>query len=316
MDFLDMRSTLGQPAAVEAPESPSEPTYSLGAVARLTGLSPHVLRAWERRYRAVVPLRTPGGTRRYRESDVARLRKLRAAVAAGHPISEVAQASDVDLERRLQLAPEAPTPALGPVLEAIGRLDGPEVERLLGSQLAALGPAQFVRGVASPLLREVGVRWESGGLCIASEHLASSILRSLLGAALRSRASALQAAPVLFTTLPGEQHELGALMAAVTTADAGGHPVFVGGGLPISEIVDAAESLGAAAVAVGVCHQNGVEPATGLRALRAALPAAVEVWVGGPGTGALALPPQVCRIADTVELERKVALLLERSVAS
>ena len=51
----------------------SDTTYSLGAVAKMTGLSPHVLRAWERRYAAVTPLRTPGGTRRYRESDVSRL---------------------------------------------------------------------------------------------------------------------------------------------------------------------------------------------------------------------------------------------------
>jgi DNA-binding transcriptional MerR regulator len=75
------------PSAPDPPIS-NEPTYSLGAVARLTGLSPHVLRAWERRYGAVRPLRTPGGTRLYRESDVARLRQLRAAVQAGHSISE------------------------------------------------------------------------------------------------------------------------------------------------------------------------------------------------------------------------------------
>jgi DNA-binding transcriptional MerR regulator len=301
---------------VEPIDPPAEPTYSLGAVARLTGLSPHVLRAWERRYGAVVPLRTPGGTRRYRESDVARLRRLRAAVAAGHPISEVARIPDADLERRLKLAPALPAPSLAPLLEAVGHLDGPELERLLGAQLAALGPAQFVRLVASPLLHEIGTRWEAGALCIASEHLASSVLRSLLGGALRAKASALQAAPVLFTTLPGEQHELGALMAAVTTANAGGHPVFVGGDLPVREIVDAAGSLGAAAVAVGMCHENGRDRDAELRALRAALPDSVEIWVGGPGSEALPALPLVCRIADGEELERKVALLLERGVAS
>jgi DNA-binding transcriptional MerR regulator len=293
-------------------ESSNEPTYSLGAVARLTGLSPHVLRAWERRYGAVVPLRTPGGTRRYRESDVARLRKLRAAVSAGHAISEVAKLSEEEIERRLQMAPPLPQPALGPALDAAERLDGPELERLLGGQLAALGPGRFVRQVASPLLLEIGTRWEAGELCIASEHLASSTLRSLLGGCLRATAAALQAAPILFTTLPGEEHELGALMAAVTTAQAGGHPVFVGGNLPVGEIADAAEALGAAAVAVGLCVVNGHDPATSLRALRAALPDRVELWIGGPGSAELPLPAHTSRIADADELERKVALLLER----
>lgn len=303
------------PAAPDAHIS-NEPTYSLGAVARLTGLSPHVLRAWERRYGAVKPLRTPGGTRRYRESDVARLRQLRAAVQAGHSISEVANAPAGELDRRLELSPALPTPPLAPLLEAIERLDATTAERLLGAQLAALGPLRFVRTVASPLLHEIGTRWEAGQLCVASEHLASSILRSLLGGALRPTSAALQTPPVLFTTLPGEAHELGSLMAAVATADAGGHPVFVGGNLPVAEIVDAADAVGAAAVAVGVCHVSGNGPAHALEALRAALPLRVELWVGGPAAQALALPPQVSHVRDAGELERKVALLVERGAPS
>jgi DNA-binding transcriptional MerR regulator len=319
-----MTIPVGQPATVSSsrdthdPEAPisKEPTYSLGAVARLTGLSPHVLRAWERRYGAVTPLRTSGGTRRYRESDVARLRQLRAAVQAGHSISDVANAPADELERRLQLSPALPTPPLAPLLAAIEQLDGPTTERLLGAQLAALGPLRFVRTVAAPLLNAIGTRWETGQLCIASEHLASSILRSLLGGALRPTSAALQAPPVLFTTLPGDTHELGSLMAAVTTADAGGHPVFVGGNLPVAEIADAADTVGAAAVAVGICHANGSDPARALEALRAALPRHVALWVGGPGAGAIALPPQVSHVSDTLELERKVALLVERGAPS
>lgn len=293
-----------------------EPTYSLGAVARLTGLSPHVLRAWERRYGAVKPLRTPGGTRRYRESDVARLRQLRSAVQAGHSISEVARASGDELERRLELAPPLPAPPLDALLEAIENLDASTTERLLSAQLAVLGPLRFIRSVATPLLQTIGTRWADGQLCIASEHLASSILRSLLGTALRPTSAGQQATPILFTTLAGEAHELGALMAAVATADAGGHPVFVGGNLPVPEIVDAAEAIGANAVAVGIFHANGSEPTASLRALRTALPARIELWVGGPGTESLPLPPQVSRIGDTEELERKVALLLERGTPS
>ena len=153
-----------RPRDPKTPESPipTEPTYSLGAVARLTGLSPHVLRAWERRYGAVTPLRTSGGTRRYRESDVARLRKLRSAVQAGHSISEVANATEDELERRLELTPLLPTPPLDPILDAIEQLDAPTTERLLGAQLAVLGATRFVRMVAAPLLHEIGTRWEAG----------------------------------------------------------------------------------------------------------------------------------------------------------
>ena len=231
-------------------ERRSEPTYSLGAVVRLTGLSPHVLRAWERRYEAVRPLRTAGGTRRYREADVARLRLLHAAVEAGHPIGDIARLSEAELRRRIG-AEARPRPALKPILDALERLDAEEAERLLGLQLSALGPQRFATWVATPLLREVGTLWGRGKLCIASEHLASALLRSLLGASLRRSPGVGDRPVILFTTAPGERHELGVLICAVVAAELGARCVYLGPDLPPGEVADAAGRLEAAVVAVG-----------------------------------------------------------------
>ena len=55
-------------------------TYPLRTITRLTGLSPELLRAWERRYNAIRPLRTAGGTRRYTNQDLERLKLLKAVV--------------------------------------------------------------------------------------------------------------------------------------------------------------------------------------------------------------------------------------------
>ena len=242
-----------------------------------------------------------------------RLRKLRAAVEAGHAIGEVAGLSARELERRLELVPAGPPrPALEPILAAVESLDAASSERLLGAQLAALGGPRFVRQVASPLLVEIGARWEDGRICVASEHLASSILRNLLGGLVRPTGAGTSAPPIVFTTPPGERHELGALMAAVAAADVGGHPVFLGPDLPVEEVAVAVEALSAAAVAVGVCRRNGGEHAASLRALRAILPEAVEIWVGGPGAAELALPRGVACVDDPEDLERKVALLALR----
>ena len=83
--------------------------------------SPDTLRAWERRYQVVTPLRTPGGTRRYRESDVKRLRLLSAASAAGYPIGDLAKLDDAELERRFHDAAVAAFAALG--CSGWGRVD-------------------------------------------------------------------------------------------------------------------------------------------------------------------------------------------------
>lgn len=299
--------------AARRSEAPPPVTYSLGAVSRLTGLSPHVLRAWERRYAAVTPLRTPGGTRRYREADVARLRLLGACVQAGHPIGDVAGLPERELRRRIDGAAAEPAPPLAPILAALDRLDAGEAERLLGVQLAALGPRRFAAAVVVPLLHAVGDEWERGRLCVASEHLGSVVLRNLLGGALRHRSGALHATPVLFTTLAGDRHELGALLCAVVAADLGAGAIYLGPDLPVSELVLAAQRTGAAVVAVGVGRalperQRERE----IRRLRKELPREVEIWIGGPGGQDLDLAEGVELLAGLEDLERKVALVAER----
>jgi len=172
-----------------------------------------------------------------------------------------------------------------------------------------------VRRVATPLLSEIGVRWSSGSLCVAAEHLASATLRNLLGAALQPRSDALRTAPILFTTLPGDHHDLGAFLAAVATVEAGGYALFAGGNLPVAEIVGAADTTGAAAVAVGLAFDDG-SAADSLSALRQQLPRHTELWIGGRGANDAKLPPAVCRVPDFDDLERKVRLLLERRAPS
>ncbi|MEM1416135.1 MAG: MerR family transcriptional regulator, partial [Myxococcota bacterium] len=66
-------------------------------MARLTGVDAHTLRAWERRYAAIRPTRTPRGTRLYDDTQVHRVRLLKAAVDAGDPIRHVASLGDDEL---------------------------------------------------------------------------------------------------------------------------------------------------------------------------------------------------------------------------
>ena len=68
-----------------------------------TGLSPHVLRAWERRYEAVAPGRSAAGQRLYSDADVDRLALLLRATQAGRAIGQVVRIPVDELARFLQL---------------------------------------------------------------------------------------------------------------------------------------------------------------------------------------------------------------------
>ena len=86
-----------------------EDLYRIGAVARRTGISPECLRAWERRY-GLQPAERAGKTRFYSASQVERLTTVKTLLDQGHPISQLIQLKDDELQRRLR---PAPTRAVG-----------------------------------------------------------------------------------------------------------------------------------------------------------------------------------------------------------
>jgi len=89
--------------------SPSEDTskpsgddvYEISAVARITGLSTHNLRVWERRHKVVEPVRTETKRRLYSRDDVRKLGLMKALVDSGDSISQIAGLDIPQLEERL-----------------------------------------------------------------------------------------------------------------------------------------------------------------------------------------------------------------------
>lgn len=80
-------------------------TYKIGAVSRITGIGSETLRAWERRYSAVTPLRTESGDRNYSRDDVAKLLLLKSLVDAGLSIGTIAGLSTEQLKTRIDSDP-------------------------------------------------------------------------------------------------------------------------------------------------------------------------------------------------------------------
>jgi MerR family transcriptional regulator, light-induced transcriptional regulator len=297
-----------------------EPRHPIGVVADRTGVSVHVLRAWERRYAVVLPHRTEGGRRLYTDLDVQRLRLLRVLTEAGRSIGQVAHLSTAAL-RRLALEDEAERAdavrgaATGPVLvrepgpaestsltdpavraaaedavkSALAASDAMDAARLNGvltRAVVTLRPAEFIEGVAAPLLNAVGAAWAVGRLHPAEEHLISAVLRRVLGWLLETFDTPADAPLLLVSTPAGERHEFGALLAAAVAADEGWRVVYLGADLPGAEIARAAKRIGASIVALSVVYGGATELGAELGALRNALGPRVPIYVGGAAAGA------------------------------
>ncbi len=266
----------------------------IGEVGRMTGLSPDVIRAWESRYRTVTPTRSPGGTRLYSDADVLRLRLLARATAAGRPIRSVARLSTEEL-LALTLpvagAPEATgvpdsgrsvaREALTAALLAVEQMDGPALHAALMGAIPLLRPGEFVDQLMYPLLTRAGELWGDGTICAAHEHLLSVQVRRVLGWLLDTLPAPPEAPLLITTTLAGQRHEFGAMLAGFLAAEAGWRVVHLGADLPAADIGRAARQLRAVAVALSVVMpMPPAELSAELIALHAALPGRVEILVG------------------------------------
>jgi MerR family transcriptional regulator, light-induced transcriptional regulator len=301
--------------------------YSIKAVSQATGLTVETLRAWERRYRAVVPRRDEMGRRVYAAEDVLRLRRLREGTERGHPIGRLAVLDSRELGDLL----EAPEPAWRPdaradatlptapdvlrdrILDAARRFQSAECEQALTLAIALLPPTRLIDEVLEPLLREVGDRWHDGQFSIAQERMVSTAVRKHIGLVVETYDRAARRPAVVFATLPGERHELGLLMSALVCASEGFKVHYLGPDLPPEEIARYANGVGAAVVALSVVLLEGLPDIPGqILRLAESLDPGTSVWIGGAGTQGLrpdCLPASCAVIRDQSELLQRLDLL-------
>jgi DNA-binding transcriptional MerR regulator/methanogenic corrinoid protein MtbC1 len=287
-----------------------EAQYRIGTVARLTDISAHALRIWERRYKLLEPGRSSGGERLYTERDVTRLRLIKALLEQGHSIGRLAGVGTAALRQTLARHRRNVTAETAPVvrsrfLTAVEAMNLPEAEWLLGQASLVLEPRAFLLEVVTPLLEAIGDRWEKGKLAVAHEHAATALIRGQLAAMMRAYAH--RGAPVaVCTTPPGEQHEFGALAAGLLAALHGWRIVYLGPSLPAAETARAARQSRARAAFVSLVALPRAVIEREVRALCTRLGDGVQLVIGGRALASRpSVPSRVVVVHDLEEFERQ-----------
>ena len=258
-------------------------------VSKMTGLSTHTLRMWEKRYAAVVPHRTDAGGRLYTDADVERLRLLHRLVREGHAIGGIAKLPDPELRLMAAVSPVSATepasqhlPELrARVMRAIEKLRFDEAEQLLSRAALGTEPGEFLTAVVAPILVEIGERWERGDLRIVHEHACSTVMRGLLFSLMRLYPSTDARRRAVVATPAHEDHELGALMVAMLAAMHGWSVLYLGPNLPAEEIAYAVSDTDAELLMLSVTNLEPEAARAEVAAIEAALPKRVRFLVGG-----------------------------------
>jgi methylmalonyl-CoA mutase cobalamin-binding domain/chain len=270
----------------------AEVHYSITFAAKKSGLTAHVIRVWEKRYKAVSPNRSQSNRRRYSDVEIARLRLLSTATKAGHRIGDIAKLADEKLERLvLESAQEAPaishrrplTPDLAEsALQAVRDFDAAAMLRILERSSVSFGQHGLLQNMIGPLANRIGILWQEGAMTAAHEHFATATIRGYLLKNSHPFAENSGAPRLIVVTPSGQLHELGAAIVAAAARDVGWAITYLGSNLPASEIASAAVLHNADAVALSIVYpgDDANLPAE-LRSLRKLLPAEIRIIAGG-----------------------------------
>ena len=197
--------------------------YRIGELARRTGTSADLLRAWERRYGLLQPQRTQGGFRLYGEEDAVRVERMRSGISNGLAAAEAAQAALAPIERDEELLP------------ALLEFDGQRAHDVLDSLFARLSFEGVLRESVRPALREFGDRWGRGKVTVAQEHFASNLLRGRL-LALMPRWDQGFGPRALLACAPGDLHDLPLIAFGLALRARGWRILFLGADTPLEVV--------------------------------------------------------------------------------
>ena len=281
--MLPKASRDGEPSVGPGP-------YRIQVAAELSGTPAATLRAWERRYGVPVPRRTTSAYRLYTAEDVALIRRMSELVAGGMAPSDAARTVLASINPQVDASPVDMTTdprelASSRILSAVERWDGDAIDAELARISYLFDVQSLFANVLSPLLVEVGERWERGELSIAQEHLLSEKLELFLRAQLRS-IDRRDGPLALVACIDREEHVIGLLGGALRLAASGWRVTVLGAATPAEALGDAVRRLSPRLVGLSVTRP----PAEAKRLFKQYARVIGETpWVvGGPGAGAVA----------------------------
>ncbi len=284
--------------------------FSIGAVARATGLSPDLLRVWQKRYGFPVPRRKPSGHRLYSAEDVRRLRRIAEAISRGHRPAEVVPLSESQLESLLAedelfgASNEARRNPVASLLEHVKAHRRNELTSSLLAEAATLGPLEFLNERLAPLTDAVGEAWACGEIGVHNEHFFTECAEDVLRTIRLPYERQARGPSMIFTTLVGEHHLLGLQMVALVAAESGLRPHLLGAETPVEEIAEAWVARNVEAIGVSISLSTGGPIARRrLGQLRDTIPTTVPIVVGGRGARRAHPPAGVAVVEDLRQVQ-------------
>jgi methanogenic corrinoid protein MtbC1 len=272
--------------------------YPIKIVENKTGLTMHVIRAWEKRYGAIHPHRTDTNRRLYSNRDILKLQILKEATSLGFKIGAIANLELEDLKELIGKEKNTGDDEISVLsthsdiieykkyidsfVQGVPSLNANILNSILDDASIVMNTHDLLEKVIAPIIYEVGEKWRSGEIRVSHEHLASSVIRTKLIEIRKANETKIDTPGILVCTPSGNIHELGALLIAALAAVDGWKVLYLGADMPYEEIISVVLNKDINVVGISLVYpQSDPKIASELKSLMTHLPSNINVLVGG-----------------------------------
>ncbi|WP_078428519.1 MerR family transcriptional regulator [Alkalihalobacterium alkalinitrilicum] len=223
--------------------------YNIKAICQMLGIQPGTLRAWERRYNVIEPVRNHAGHRLYTEEHVAILRWLIEKVNNGFTIGQAVgllEKGNIAFDISVDMQKEDYSEQLADqILDALLQFNEKKAHDLMNQAFSLFNVEKVTIEILGPLLVTIGDKWEKSEITVAHEHFVSSFLRTKISNIFHSFPVDGYLPKVVAVCGPEEKHELGLLIFTLFLRRKGFEVIYLGSGIPERDVERVIEEVGA-----------------------------------------------------------------------
>ena len=217
--------------------------YSIKQLYVHTGIKPHTIRVWEKRYSMFSPERTDTNIRRYSEDDLRLALNIKMLLSVGYKISRISRMSQDEMSTIINQGNKyvGPPPVPESLLTAAINMDEDSFVGKLNEFIRERGFEWTYENLLVPFQKRMGLLWQSGGIVPAQEHFTSNILRNaIIKATLDLDVKTSHESRILFYLPEGELHEIGLLYFNYLALSRGYSTTYLGQTVPVDDVIKVA----------------------------------------------------------------------------
>ena len=221
--------------------------YTISELAHYSGVKPHTIRIWEKRFNLLSPTRSCTNIRGYGYEELRKLINIHTLLQSGWKISRIVglTVEDIESEVKSLMLGKIESPKTDFLINGLMvhmlNYDEARFTEVLQHSIDRFGIKKTILQIVYPFLKRIGVLWQVNDISPAQEHFASAIIRRKLLNAIDAMPVIPKGIPSFILCLPSEEfHELPLLLAHYILLEKNIHTLYLGASVPAEMIAQAA----------------------------------------------------------------------------